>query len=278
MKTRLFVLLLAVSSAMFVGCSDNDDDFIPDDVVVNSFNTKYPDAKRVSWETKDSYKVADFVYDNKETEAWYDAQGKWYMTETDISFDQLPVPIQEAFVLSQYSGWKVDDVDMIERFNTETIYVIEVEKGKEEIDLYYTADGLLVKEVAEDTGKPHLPLVITEAVEKFLNEKYAGAKILEYDIEKDGIEVDIIYQNIHKEVRFNTKGEWVKTEWDVRKSDVTPVVLTAIEKEYPGYDIDDIEIHESPSGLLYVFELEKGNEELKVYVTVDGVITDSKKD
>ena len=38
------------------------------------------------------------------------------MTETDIVYDDLPLIVKQGFEgLTQYEGWKRDDVDMLER-------------------------------------------------------------------------------------------------------------------------------------------------------------------
>lgn len=269
MKAKLVMLLFAFSAVFFVACSD-DDDYIPDRSVVDAFTAKYPDAKTVSWEKKTDYKVAEFILNNHESEAWFDTQGNWFMTETDIRFEELPLAIQEKHVLGEYANWHVDDVDMIERYNTETIYVVEVEKGDQEVELIYAMDGTLIKVITDDTGRPHQPLVITEAIKSFISDKYPGAKILEYNNEKTGIEVDILHNGIYKDILFSSTGEWLRSEWDVRRSDVPAVVLQTIEQKYSGYKIDDIELHETPTGVRYAFELEKGDQEIDVYISVDG--------
>lgn len=269
MKIKLLLLLFVLSAVSFAGCSD-DDDYIPETAVVDAFTSKYPEAKRVSWETKMDYKVAEFILANHETEAWFDASGNWLMTETDIRFDELPLLIQDKHVLGEYANWRVDDVDKIERYNTETIYVVEVEQGDNDVELVYAADGTLIKVIAEDAGKPHYPLEVTESINQFISDKYPGAKIIEYESEKTYVEVDVLHNGIYKDVYFSTSGDWVRTEWDIRKSDVPSVVLQTLESKYGSYRIDDIELHETPEGIRYAFELEQGDKEVNVSISEDG--------
>lgn len=272
MKRNLFILpvtLFAIISAFLVGC-DNYDDFVPETTIVNAFQDKYPDAKKVSWENKLDYKVAEFIQDNHSCEAWFDTSGKWIMTETDILFEQLPLPIQEHFVLSAYAGWRIDDVDKIERYNTETVYIIEVESGEQEVELYYSADGTLIKELSENAGESHQPVIITETINGFIASKYAGAKIVDYDSEINGIEVDIFHGGIYKDVYFNTSGEWLSTQWDIRQNEVPAIVLQSIASTYNGYEIEDIEYIETPEGIRYLFELEKGEKDIEVIIRGDG--------
>ena len=46
--------------------------------------------------------------------------------------------------------WSLDDVDMLVREGMEPVYVLEVEQGPREMDLYYNAEGILIK-VVEDS-------------------------------------------------------------------------------------------------------------------------------
>ena len=43
----------------------------------------------------------------------------------------------------KYADWRVDDVDKLTREGMETLYVIEVEKGESELDLFYLSTGIL---------------------------------------------------------------------------------------------------------------------------------------
>lgn len=275
MKTNLFISAIVVCGiTLFSSCSDDQHSgSIPDASILNAFNSKYPDAKKVEWETKANYKVAEFNYGSFETEAWFDQNGQWIMTETDIPYTQLPQPVRTHFESSEYSKWRLEDVDKLERVNTATLYIIEVEKGEVENDLYYAEDGTLIKTVADGENTGYEPTVIPDAIQKFLTEHYPGATILEYDREKLGVEVDILDKGIHKEVVFNTLNEWVYTEWDIRFADVPQVVTAALKaSQYGGYEIDDIDVIEKSDRLFYVFELEQGNKEITVTYTPDGHI------
>ncbi|MEG1615755.1 MAG: PepSY-like domain-containing protein [Bacteroidales bacterium] len=155
MKKNLLLLALAASAFTMQSCEKDDDVTTVPAAVAESFSAKYPKATRVSWEYEDGYLIADFYNENnQEAEAWFDHKGVWYLTETDISFTYLPTAVKDAFGASKYAAWKIDDVDMVERANQDLFYVIEVESGKLEYDLYYDADGTLTKEEI-DSNKEH---------------------------------------------------------------------------------------------------------------------------
>ena len=51
MKTKAFIMAtLVCSSFVFMSCDDDDDKFTPESIVTKAFDTKYPDAQRVSWQ------------------------------------------------------------------------------------------------------------------------------------------------------------------------------------------------------------------------------------
>lgn len=282
MKTKLLLLTLVLSGFALYSCSDDDDNPNPGNVAVeNAFNAKYPNAGGISWEKKGTYHVADFWLEGLEREAWFDETGEWYLTETDIRFEQLPEAIQTAFKNSEYKDWKVDDVDKLERKDMATVYVIEVEKGNQEYDLYYAEDGTLIKAVLDEdnnNGNEHyLPTSLPENATNFITNNHPNAKIVEVEKEGNGkyFEVDIVEGTAHRELLFTTAGEWVytKTE-DIKEADVPQSVLTALaNSEYASYRKDDIDHYNTPAGEYYLFELESGATEVEVKVTLDGVVT-----
>ena len=291
MKLRIYTLLIAFCAAWSLHSCDNDDDesiAVPT-ALQEAFSTRYPNVKNVKWETKAGYYVADF-YDGYEASAWFTTDGNWHMTETDIPYTALPDPVKSAFEASDYKTWKRDDVDKLERQGIETVYVIEVENQNQEVDLYYSADGVLIKSIADtdDHENEHLPTTqLPAAMKTFIDGKYAGARIVEVDVEDDKndwdfgfTEVDIIHfdsglnRNVSKEVLFDKGGEWYSTSWEVRRNELPAAVTNTISVEYAGYQMDDAEYFEMATGTSYYqIELEGNNSpDIDIKVTTDGTI------
>ena len=274
MKTTILTgAFMLCSIALFSGCKDQHSGAIPNETILQAFNNKYPGINRVSWETKSEYKVAEFKNGANETEAWFDLQGNWVMTETDLPFNQLPQPVRTSFSNSEYADWKVEDVDKLERIQMATLYIIEVEKGETEADLHYSEDGLLVEVIIdrEGQGDSYQPAVMPEAIQSFLTEQFPGYTLLDFDREKTGYEVDIKTDGIHKEIMFNASFEWLFTKWEIHRSQLPESVTNALKNsEYGSYGIDDIDVIEKPAGLFYVIELEQGNKEVTVTFDAEG--------
>lgn len=282
MKTKLSVLALAMCGLLtFTSCDDDDNNYLPDQTVTKAFETKYPDAGKVEWETKNGYEVADFHLGGNETEAWFDNKGNWLMTKTEINFGLLPEDIRKALKGGEYAKWKYTEYDKLERSNAATVYVIEAEQGEKEVDLYYTEDGTLIKVVDDSINDNNnfQPVTIPQAITDAINEMYVGATIVEFDQEKTGFEVDILHNGIYKDVYFNSNNEWVSTEWDITEDKVPAIVMDALKtSEYKNYRIDDIDQIEKPAGTFYLFELEQGDNDVEVTISAEGKIENVRKD
>ena len=200
------------------------------------------------------------------------------MTETDIPYAALPETVKSAFEQGEYSGWRVDDIDKLEREGMETVYVIEVEmksQGEEkEMDLHYSAEGMLIKAVADtdNDDEGHLPPAQTsDAILAFIKEKYPDARLVETEIEYNITEVEIIHGGYYKEVLFDKDNKWISTSWDIRPDQLPSVIKQALaESQYSTYVIDDIEYFETPEGNYYLLELELGEKEVKVKMDPTG--------
>ena len=99
----------------------------------------------------------------------------------------------------------------------------------------------------------------------FLKQKYPTATILKSEKEANGTEVDIQEKNVHKEVWFDSKDQWVSTHWEISGRDVPVAVMDALQSSaYNQYGVEDVTVIERPDGLFYDFELKQNNNEIHV--------------
>lgn len=281
LKKYLLLLALGVFSLTMQSCDDDDDDDGIDVPIElrNALAEIFPNVQRVEWDAKGAYYVAEFYDNNYETSAWFTRAGEWQMTEIDIPFNALPAAVRNTFGNSKYANWKVDDVDILKRKGLETVYIIEIEQGRQEVELYYTEDGVLANERVDFEGNQnpdgYLPSELSSVVRAFISENYPNARLIEIDTERNGmIEVDIVHNNIGKEVLFSSAGAWVSTSWDVYVNSLPQAVTNAINSQYPDYRIDDADYVETPEGNYYVIEAEplRGGQDINVWVTAEGTI------
>ena len=93
---------------------------------------------------------------------------------------------------------------------------------------------------------------------------------MDIEVEKGITEIDILHESKAKELHFNSANEWLYTTWDVREREIQDIA-TKVLNDNPGFKIDDIDYKESADGSeVYIFELEKGNQEIHVTVDMEG--------
>lgn len=303
MKTTRPISLLALGLAAFFFSCGNDDmagggsepdvPMTPSSIpaaVKAAFEQQYGDADEAAWTEKGGYVVATFATGESSTPnnaAWYDpSTAQWSMTATEIPFATLPEAVRAAFAETSYAQapWRADDeADMLSRNGAETLYVIDVEKeenGTEtEAELYFTADGVLAKEVIE-AEKDHdyracLPQLPTGGVEEWLAAHFPGARIIDVERENGGTEVDLVSDGLFREVIFDSEGNWLRTETEFRRKDLNRLpegIVEAAKALYPSAAADEVTLHETADGSTYYeVELEgRGDNELTVYVDAAG--------
>ena len=286
MKTKeLMKWMMACALGVFTlaSCSDDDDDNVPvPDAVTRAFTDKYAGVGRVDWDReKGGYLVAEFWKDGKEHEAWFDNNGEWFMTEIDHGRDltSLPQAVQAGYEATAYAqtGWSVDDIDEIQRPAYETFYIIEVEKcGQPDYDLYFDTNGTLFRELQGEGGGNHGDFVDNRTpaeIQSFIESNYPGARIVDFDRERNGYEVDIIHDGKSKELWFDTQYNWIQTSTDMTRN-IPADIRAAVEAKYPSKRIDDCDLIETAQGeTYYLIDLDNYNMDLRV--TLDGQITET---
>lgn len=116
-------------------------------------------------------------------------------------------------------------------------------------------------------------IAVNNDIRSFIEQKYQGARILYAEKDFNGeIDVEIIHDNIKKDVKFNRRDEWIKTSWDVAINELPDAARESVLNRYPNYRIDDVDYIETPSGDHYKVEIEKGEWDKTVFVTSNGEI------
>jgi len=107
MKRILAFTVMAVAALSLLSCEKYEDGK-PSEDVRTEFKDMYPDARDVEWEAERGLWQVSFETGTppavKEHEAWYDANGNWIRTETDILASELPQSVKDALAASEYAS------------------------------------------------------------------------------------------------------------------------------------------------------------------------------
>ena len=108
-------------------------------------------ARDVEWEKEGPYWVLNYDLgrgaDKKEVDVYFDADGAWVMTRTDLHINDVPQYIKDFVSASQeYAGARFADRDAeyVEKPDGNS-YFLEIMIGMHDIDLEVTEDGLITE-------------------------------------------------------------------------------------------------------------------------------------
>ena len=253
-KTNLLKLFLAASIISFTACSNDDESKgnVPE-AVNTAFAKQFPNATNVTWAEKNSYYVASFDLAAKSrtetkagslNEAWYTSQGSCGLIELELSLAELEQNYTAVFSSWKKSvylaeGYQIDDVDLLQRDDNSTneMVKIEIEKKDLERELYFTTNGVLVKDVvSSDDEEENLPC--PQQLTDYINNQYTDVVIVDFEKEDNTYEVEILLTKtaMEKELTFNEKYELISTEIDLNDDDLAKL----IDKQFTAEEIADI--------------------------------------
>ena len=141
-------ILKSLVVLLFIGFTVNAQDMASSEVptaIQSQFKKAYKNATDIEWEKKlDNYQV-EFEIDRMDYEVWYAANGKQVKLEKEIKPNELPTAIKSA-IKKKYSDYSIDDCELREE-NGNVIYLLELEKWFDEIEVIYDANAKLLKEI-----------------------------------------------------------------------------------------------------------------------------------
>lgn len=321
--------LLGAAMLVFAACSSDDENngnnggnITPDNLpkpVVTTFSKQFPNATNVKWTEKKNYYVATFDLKKGKTraeatkpqnEAWYTQNGECSLSEQEISVDELKSQYAKAwnaYSQSTYAkdGYKIDDVDLLKRNldengEAEVIIKLEVEKGEVEYELYYTIEGVLVKEVADnDESDDDENLPCPQELVDYVGKNYKDAVIVDFEEDTNDktkateYEVEILRSvkmggtpiQIEYELLFDKDYKFLGGEIDLDDK-VETMLISAYVKTLPKEKLEelivligetdpaqwDIEIRENTEHKIEIYaevETEGEEEVLKLIATIN---------
>ena len=138
----------------------------------------------------------------------------------------------------------------------------------------FTAGLVLVTVIAiAFTTQTKVPQGVLEA----FAEKFPGAKNVNWDKENASEwEAEFKWNGLKYSANFLEDGAWQETEHKIKESEVPQNVLASLKTNFPGYEIEETEISETPTATLYEFGVKKGGKEMEVAIDKTGKVVKKK--
>ena len=144
MKTLMIILFGVLTLHIDLKAQDVAADKVPS-VVLNTFQTKFPNAKDIDWELKgDLYKV-EFEIGSRGHDLWLDKSGVIKKHKEDFPKSELPQVIRQK-IEAEFKGYKIDDVDKVEE-NGAVFYLVDLDGTAGDRKVLFTSAG----EIKENT-------------------------------------------------------------------------------------------------------------------------------
>lgn len=149
-------MLFAAAFISNTACSQNSNKMPVDKVptaVITAFNAKFPAAAKIGWEMENQTEYeAVFRLNRHEVSANFDKDGNWLSTETEIEKSELPAAVQAA-LKAGFGDYKIEEAYKIESVKEGISYEVEIEKGKETLEVVFSPDGQVLGKKAVDEEK-----------------------------------------------------------------------------------------------------------------------------
>lgn len=119
------------------------------------------------------------------------------------------------------------------------------------------------------TSGDKAPQKVKEAFAK----KFPMAKKVKWDKESaTEWEAEFKMNKVDYSANFLEDGTWQETEHEIEVKAIPKNLKVTLMTAFPGYEIEEVEISETPNEFLYEFMIEKGEIEMEVAINTNGKV------
>ena len=114
---------------------------------------------------------------------------------------------------------------------------------------------------------------VPEKVKTSFEQKFPDAKNVEWDMENDTEwEAEFTMNGVEYSSNFTVAGEWTETEFEMKITELPEAVQIVLNSNYSDYNIEGIESSETKEGVVYEIALEKGENNVELSISKEGVV------
>ncbi|ACU61378.1 PepSY-like domain-containing protein [Chitinophaga pinensis] len=130
---------------------------------------------------------------------------------------------------------------------------------------------LLGTGIATYAQKSDQPVNVPAAVTKSFQQQFPAATGVKWKLKDNQYKAEF-----HKhDVWYDASGKLVKQKEDIKDADLPAAVKQAVQQQFAGYTIHDVDKHTAGSAVTYKVELQKKPEERKVTFSPDGKVLEN---
>ncbi|MEN7550501.1 PepSY-like domain-containing protein [Rapidithrix thailandica] len=127
---RFILPLFTLVALMGTSCAQDISKSEVPSVVLNAFQQRFEQAKKIEWERKGEVYEVEFDMGLTEFEAWLDHSGQFLRIKEELFGKDLPEGIKSK-IASEFVNFRIDDVDKIDEKGKIT-YKVELDSATEQ--------------------------------------------------------------------------------------------------------------------------------------------------
>jgi uncharacterized membrane protein YkoI len=114
---------------------------------------------------------------------------------------------------------------------------------------------------------------VPQAVKTAFNQKFSNATKVKWENEDEN-EWEAEFKMSGKEysANFDSKGKWLETEYEIKKSEIPEAVQKTIKSEFREYEMEEAEVAENADGIFYEVKFEMDEKDMEVVFKADGTV------
>lgn len=115
------------------------------------------------------------------------------------------------------------------------------------------------------------------AVKSAFEKKFPNAKSVEWEKENDSEwEAEFKLNGVEYSANFSNDGTWKETEHEIKESEIPSAVKRTLTNQFAEYEVEDVEMIETPEFSGYEIEIEKGKETIELLIDNSGEVLKKK--
>jgi hypothetical protein len=128
--------------------------------------------------------------------------------------------------------------------------------------------GINITMAQEKQGKTEIPAAVKSAFQV----KYPKAEKVNWSVEKPGeFEAEFILSSVESSAVFDSKGQFIESETEIKESDLPQAVKAAIAKDFAGYKFGEVAKATDAKGVVsYEMVATKGKEKYEISFDATG--------
>ncbi len=114
---------------------------------------------------------------------------------------------------------------------------------------------------------------VPQAVKTAFNQKFSNATKVKWENEDENEwEAEFRMNGKEYSANFDSKGNWLETEYEIKKSEIPQAILTTIKNEFTRYETEEAEVAENKDGTFYEIKFETDEKDIEVVFKADGTV------